>query len=37
MSEPDRLFWLAVYRALCSITAAIKKWKLGDIKNDEDD
>ncbi len=28
--ESDRLFWLAVWRSLLAIAAAIKRYKLGD-------
>jgi len=37
MVDSDRAFWLAVYRAVCAIAKAIKRWKLGGKENDEND
>jgi hypothetical protein len=31
MSNPDRAFWLAVYRGLMAIAAAVKRYKLGEV------
>jgi hypothetical protein len=31
MPDPDRAFWLAVYRGLMAIAAAIKRYKLDEI------
>ena len=35
MSDVDRAFWEAIYRALCAICKAIKRYKLGNDNVDE--
>lgn len=35
-TKTDRLFWLAVYRALLAIANAIKRYKLGEREPHDD-
>ena len=35
-SNNDRLFWLAIYRAVMAIAAAIKRYKLAQVDIEEE-